>query len=367
MDNSSDKTIRFDADGFCDYCTDALEIKERVYFPNQIGEQKINGMIQALKEAGKDKKYDCLMGISGGLDSSYLLYLGYKWGLNIACLHIDDGFDSDITVKNIEKLEKTTGFDFIRITPDTEQYNALTKAYMKAGVPNIAIPQDNIIFAFVYDFAKKHKIEHFLSGHNFALESILQAENTHHEFDLINTKDINKKFGSKPINKLKLLSFTKSTFLRFSLGTTTITPLNYIDYKRDKALSELSELCGFEYYGRKHLENELTAFIQLYWFPKKFNVDKRTSHLSSMIVSDQLTRDEALRIYLEEPLYDEKQMNEYIDLIKSKLEITDDEFDEIMSGEARQHDFYKTDIILRILSLNDMKLLKLAKKYFRRR
>jgi len=367
MDNSSDKTIRFDSEGFCDYCTDALDVKDKVYFPNETGAQKIEEMVRNLKEANKNNKYDCLMGISGGLDSSYLVYLGYKWGLRIACVHIDDGFDTEITKRNLDKLEKATGFDFIRIIPDSEQFNALTKAFLKAGVPNIAMPQDNVLFADIYDFAKKNNINHFLSGTNYALENILQAGNSHYAFDLVNIKDINKKYGTKPLNKLNLLSFTNRIFIELNVGTKTILPLDWIDYKRDRALRELSEFCDFEYYGSKHLENIFTAFTQLYWFPKMFNVDKRTSHLSSMIVSDQLTRDEALKLYLEEPLYDENQMNEYIDMIKLKLDISDDEFDEIMSGEARQHNYYKTDIKLRIMKSSNMKLLKLIKKYFYRR
>ena len=126
------------------------------------------------------------------------------------------------------------------------------------------------------------------------------------------------------------------------LGLKTVRPLNYIDYNRERAFQELKDFCGFEYYGRKHLENQLTAFIQLYWLPKKFGVDKRTSHLSSMIVSGQMTREEALK-ELEEPMYDEKMMDEYIAIIKEKLEISDEEFQEIMDAPTHQHTEYKTD------------------------
>jgi N-acetyl sugar amidotransferase len=367
MDNSSDDTIRFDSKGYCNYCTDALERKERVYFPDEVGEQKIKGLVQTLKKANKDNKYDCLMGISGGLDSSYLVYLGYKWGLRIACVHVDDGFNSEITKSNLSNLEIATGFDFIYITPDSEQLCALTKAFLKSGVPNIAMPQDNIIFAYVHDFAKKYKIKHFLSGSNYALENILQAGNTHYALDFVNIKDINKKFGAKPLNKLKFLTITDKIISEFSSFSQTVTPLNFVDYRRDKALSELSEFCDFEYYGRKHLENIFTAFTQLYWFPKKFNVDKRTSHLSSMIISNQLTRDEALEISSKEPLYDEMKMNEYIEFIKTKLEIGDDEFCDIMNSDARQHNYYKTDIRLRLMNAAGSKLQRKIKQHYYKR
>ena len=340
MDNSSDDKISFDTNGFCNYCTSALEYKKQVYFPNEEGKQKLVALIDKLKTESKDKEYDCLMGVSGGLDSSYLLYLGYKWGLRILALHLDDGFDTDTSKKNIKKLFDATKLDLINIRPDSEQFNALTKAYMKAGVPNLAVPQDNIIFAEIYKYAKKNGISCFLSGSNFSLESILQKGNTHAAFDLTNIKDIHEKNGEKPIDKLTLLSDFQRIKNSKLLKIKTLRPLNYIDYNRDRALKELSVFCGFEYYGDKHLENILTAFILLYWFPNKFGVDIRTSHLSSMIISGQLSREEALETY-EKPMYDEQMMNKYIEIIKYQLHISDGEFSEIMSSPPKQHTDYK--------------------------
>lgn len=349
MDNSSDETIIFDENGYCNYCTKALnEIGTTTYFPNALGEAKLNAMLDQIRKDGKGKQYDCVMGLSGGLDSSYLAYLGHTWGLRIFGVHIDDGFDTEISKANIMRLVKATGIYMETITPDAEQFNALTKAYMKAGVPNLATPQDNILFAFLYDSVREHKIKYFLSGGNFALECILQQGNTHSAFDVKNIKDIQKKFGTKPINKLKFISSYRKYWDSKVVGLKTLRPLNYIDYNRDRAFKELYDFCGFEYYGRKHLENILTAFIQLYWMPKKFGVDKRTSHLSSMIVSGQMTREEALR-ELSEPLYDEQMMEEYIKIIKEKLDIGDEEFDEIMYAPPHQHTDYKVDKIDPIL------------------
>lgn len=344
MDNSSDDTITFDENGYCNYCTKALtEINTTTYFPNENGKIKLEAMLETIRKDGKGKPFDCVMGLSGGLDSSYLAYLGHKWGnLRILGVHIDDGFDTEISKKNIQRLVEATGITFKTITPDAEQFNDLTKAYMKAGVPNIATPQDNILFAFLYDEVRKNGIKYFLSGGNFALECILQQGNTHSAFDVKNLKAIHKKFGTEPINKLKFISSYKKYWDSRVSGLKTFRPLNYIDYNRERAFKELYDFCGFEYYGRKHLENILTAFIQLYWMPKKFGVDKRTSHLSSMIVSGQMTREEALK-ELSEPLYDEKMMDEYIEIIKEKLSISDKEFQEIMSAPSHQHTDYKTD------------------------
>lgn len=337
MDNFSDPTITFDENGYCDYCSTQLKRKDEVYFPNEIGEKKLQELIKTVKEENKNNKYDCLIGVSGGLDSSYLTYLANKWGLRAICIQIDDGFYTDISKNNIDKLIKATGFKFIPIIPDEKQYNALTKAYLKAGVPNISAPQDNVLVASLFKFAKEHNIRYFFSGNNFALESIAQrGEVINTTLDIDNMKNIHSKFGTEPIDRLDLTSPSEVSRLIAEFGIEIITPLNFIDYNRDRAFKELHNFCNFEYYGGKHLENILTAFYILYWCPKKFGVDFRVNYLSSMIVSGQLEREEALRL-LEEPLYDENIMAGYISVIKAKLNISDDEFEDIMASETKHH------------------------------
>lgn len=348
MNDTADSTIIFNSKGECNYCTEALIEKDKIYFPNELGETKLREMISLLKKDGEKKKYDCIMGISGGLDSSYLAYLGYKWGLRILAVHIDDGYDTDISKSNIKKLCEKANIELKTITPDPTQYNALTKAYMKAGVPNLAIPQDNILFAFLYDLVEESGIKYFLSGGNYALESILQRGNTYDAMDVVNIKDINKRFGTTKLDKLSFVSSYRKYFNQKIGRAITLRPLNYLDYNRDRAFNELKEFCDFEYYGRKHLENILTAFIQLYWLPRKFGVDKRTSHLSSMIVSGQMSRDKALLEY-SEPICDDNLMDNYIKIIKERMCISDDEFDQIMLAPTHQHTDYKTDKIGKIL------------------
>ncbi len=342
MDNKSDETISFDERGYCNYCTDAIELGKHIYFPNETGAKMLSELIEKIKAEGKNRKYDCVIGISGGLDSSYLAYLASSWDLRVLAVHIDDGFDTDISKQNIRKLIEKTGFDYEVITPDAEQFADLTVAYMKAGVPNIAIPQDNILFAFLYAKMKEYGIRYFLTGGNYALECILQCGNTHKATDLTNLKDIHRKFGTKTINKLKFISTISGELQRMLLHINTVRPLNLVDYNRARAFEELKLFCGFEYYGRKHLENILTAFIQLVWFPQKFGVDKRTSHLSSMIVSGQMTREEAIE-ELNEPIYDAVLMDEYIRIIKSKLQISDSDFSELMKVPCHDHTEYKTE------------------------
>lgn len=348
MDNSSDTTITFNENGECNYCTEQIANIDKVYLPNAEGERKLERMIKMLKKEGEGKQYDCLMGISGGLDSSYLAYLGYKWGLRILAVHIDDGFDTEISKSNISKLCKAANIELRTIKPDSKQYNALTLAYMKAGVPNLAIPQDNILFAFLYDVVKESGVKYFLSGGNFALECILQQGNTYSAMDTVNIFDINRRFGTEKIDKLRFISSYRKYWYLKTKKAIQLRPLNYIDYNRDRAFNELKEFCGFEYYGRKHLENELTAFIQLVWMPQKFGVDKRTSHLSSMIVSGQMTRDEAIK-ELAEPMYDENVMARYRLHICESLGISKDELQKLINAPGHQHEEYKIDIIGKLL------------------
>ena len=343
MDTVADPNITFDEAGNCNYCTAALaQIGTTTYFPNEEGQRRLTAALERIKADGKGKPYDCIMGISGGLDSSYLAYLGYKWGLRILAFHVDDGFDTEISKDNIRKLCQAAHIDLRTITPDTQQYNALTRAYLEAGVPNVAIPQDNILFACLYDEVQHSGVKYFLGGGNFALEGILQQGHTHSAMDLTNLRDIQRKYGTQPINKLKFVSSYRKYWMLKTGQMIDLRLLNYIDYNRTRAFAELKEFCGFEYYGRKHLENILTAFIQLYWLPKKFNSDKRISHLSSMIASGQMTRGEALA-ELAEPLYDEKMMADYIAVIKQRLGLSDADFERIMAAPAHEHTDYKVD------------------------
>lgn len=340
MDDSSDDTILFDNVGYCNYCNSAINNKGKLYFPNKMGEKKLKDLLKKVKQAGNNKKYDCVMGLSGGLDSSYLAYLGYKWRLKVLVIHLDDGFDTEISKSNIKKIIDATGFDYEVIKPDKEQYNDLILSYMKAGVPNIAVPQDNIVLAYIYKKMEEYNILYFFSGGNYALECILQKGNTYSNLDVDNIRNIYKKFGTKSIDKIELISSEQVKRAKEQQGIEEFRPLNYVEYNRKRAFQELKNFCGFEYYGGKHLENTLTAFIQLYWFTKRFGVDKRTSHLSSLIVSNQLTREEALK-EASEALCDQKEMDKYISIIKDNLKISDDEFIRIMSAPIHQHEEYR--------------------------
>lgn len=347
MDNGSDTTIRFDQNGVCNYCTTAVRQMPSVYFPNSEGESKLKSLIDKLKREGQGKAYDCLMGISGGLDSSYLAYLGaVKWKLRILAIHIDDGFDTDLAKENIENLCRKAGIELISYAPDAEQFNDLTKAFFLAEVANAAIPQDNVLFSCLYKLAAKHKVKYFLSGGNFALESILQ-KGDNSTFDKVFIKDIHRRFGSKPIDKILLMSHWQRLWIAKVKGIKTYRPLNYIDYNKNRAICELEDFCGFRYYEAKHLENTLTKMIQLHWFYRKFGVDKRKSHLSSLIVSGQLSREEALR-ELEKPISNPEDMNRDVDYVLNKIGLGRDVFDKLLSSPGKRSQDYRTDRLFRM-------------------
>lgn len=342
MNDSNDDFIKFDENGYCNYCTRAIELINNRCFNDPA---KLEILLKKIRDYGKNKKYDCLMGISGGLDSSYLAYLGaMKWNLRILAIHVDDGFDTEISKRNIERLSKMPNMTLINFMPDAEQYNDLTLSYIKASVPQICIPQDNILFAHLYKYARKYGFKYFLSGSNFATESILQYFEGGDADDVVNIKDIHKRYGTKPINKLEFCSKIQKYINRKIFHYETICPLNYIEYTREKAFKELNEGVGFEYYGSKHLENTLTAFTQLIWLPRKFKIDKRLSHLSSMIVSGQLTKKEAVDELNSKTVTDE-QLNEIYETVCDKLGISKLEMENYMNMPGKKHTDYKIDVM----------------------
>lgn len=345
MDTTSDSTIHFDSEGKCNYCTYALGRMDSVYFPNEEGERRLQMMISKIKEDGKGKKYDCLMGISGGLDSAYLAYLGHKWGLRILAFHIDDGFNSEIAIQNVQKLCEKCQIELKIEKPDTEQFNDITRSFILAGLSGICIPQDNLILSYLYKTAKENNLKYFLSGTNFSLESILQRGEAINAADGYHIKNISRLFGKKGGDKLPLVTlFNRYVKIKYFQKLQVLRPLDMIDYNKNRAIQELHDFCGFNYYGGKHYESLLTHFAQVYYMPTKFKIDKRTSHLSSLIVSGQMTRDEAMK-EMEKPLYNPVLLEKEIQVILEKLELTREEFDRVMAESPKHHSDYPNSFL----------------------
>ena len=339
MDTNGDPNITFDEAGYCNYCTEALKLRGEVPAPGDFS--AVETLFERIKTECKDDSYDCLVGVSGGLDSSYVIYLGHKFGLRMLGVHIDDGLDTEVAVKNIKNLCEKAQVKLINIQPDPEQYRDLTLSFFKAGVPNLAIPQDNLILAALTDAVKEYKLKYLLHGSNFAMEGILQEGNSYTAADSTHIRAIQRKFSGKPIDKLRLTStFENSVMKRIRKDVIRVKPLDLINYRFDVVIRELQDFCGYEYYGGKHHESVLCRFMQCWYLPEKFGTDKRKSHLSSLIVSGQLTREAALE-QLKRPEYASEEMKEAdFNTLAKFLGISRQEFDAILAQPPHSHDEY---------------------------
>ena len=334
--------IKFDEKGICNYCTEAIEQMPRIWHKDGIKE--LEKIISDMKEKNKDKKYDCVLGLSGGIDSCYTAYLLSKYNVRMLAVHIDCGWDTEVSCKNIELLCDKLKLKLHTIKIDEKEMNDLQKAYFLAEVPNQDVPQDHVFFAELYRYALKHGIKYFVGGGNFSSECILPPTWGIDSMDGKNLKDIHKKYGSIKLEQVKPLSFYEIYFkIPYINRLKKIRPLNYINYDKEKAIKELKKNLGFEYYGGKHCESIFTRLFQNYILPTKFGINKSKAHYSSLIVSKQLTRKEALeKLKKNEYTNNKKLLNDDINIFIKKIGITRKEFDKIMNdGVVRKHEEFK--------------------------
>lgn len=328
--DTTDPTIRFDQNGYCNHCTDA--IKNKPHTLDEKDQKSYKKMIEILKKEGKDKKYDCILGISGGIDSAYLAYLLSKEGLRILGIHIDAGWDTPISCENIKRLCKNCNIDLKTIKINESEMMDLQRAYFLSEVMNQDVPQDHAFFAELYHYMMKEKQKYFISGHNWATESITPIAWGYDAYDSTNIKSIHKKFGRIKLKEYPFVTFYENKIkMPYICKIEKLRPLNCIEYDPNKALEILHKEIGFEYYGSKHNESVFTRLFQTYIQPRKFGFKKRRAHLSSMIVSGIITREEALKI-LENETINEKQIEDDINYFIEKIEITREEFDNIINS-----------------------------------
>lgn len=351
--DTSDPTITFDENGYCNHCTEALEKKKTQLFEGSQGEKEYRNIIKKLKESGIGKKYDCILGISGGIDSSYLAYLLSKENLRILGVHIDAGWNTPVSVKNVETVARECNIDLNIIKINHDEMMDMQRAYFLSEVVNQDVPQDHAFFAKLYEFTIKNDLEYFVSGHNWSSESITPAAWGYDAYDAINLKDIHKKYGRIKLKDFPIVSFFNNYInYPYFKRMKKVRPLNCIDYDPNIALKILKENIGFEDYGKKHCESVFTRLYQSYIQPQKFGFDKRRAHLSSLIVSGKISREEAL-IELATPLCDDKQIEEDIVKFIHEINITREEFDMIILHKGcRSHLEFK----------NDRKILSLKKR-----
>lgn len=333
--DTSDATIVFDAHGICNHCLhfDAVTCKE--WFPNDEGARRWNLIAEDIREAGKGQEYDCILGLSGGVDSSYLALKVKDWGLRPLVVHVDAGWNSELAVANIEAVVKHCNFDLHTHVVDWEEMRDLHLAYLRSGISNQDVPQDHVFFSTLYHFATRNKIRYILSGGNLATEGIFPGSWHGAAMDSINLKAIHREFGERPLKSYSTINFFEYYFwYPLIKKMRTARPLNFMPYNKDLAIAEMEKAMGWRSYGRKHGESLFTKLFQNHYLPHKFGYDKRLPHLSSLIVSGQMTRDEALA-KLQEPLYDPDELEIDIAYFCKKLRITRNQFDEFLKPPGR--------------------------------
>ncbi|MFQ6558120.1 N-acetyl sugar amidotransferase [Pseudomonas sp. Lb2C1-1] len=339
--DETDANIKFDEHGVCNHCHKFDDVQSLQLFSGVEGETRLKGIIDKIKREGAGKEYDCIIGLSGGVDSSYLAVKVKDFGLRPLVVHVDAGWNSELAVSNIEKIIKYCGYDLHTHVINWEEMRDLQLSYMKAAVANQDVPQDHAFFASMYHFAVKNGIKYILSGGNLATEAVFPDSWHGSAMDAINLKDIHKRYGSKPLRDYKTISFFEYYFwYPFIKGMRTVRPLNFMEYNKKEAEKYLQETIGYRSYARKHGESVFTKLFQNYYLPTKFGYDKRKLHYSSMVLSSQLSREEAL-LKLEEPLYDAHELEIDIEYFCKKMRITRSQFDELMAAPIQDFTSFK--------------------------
>lgn len=293
--DTSDEDINFNKEGNCNHCESYLQIiKNNTYIPN-VSEEKWRNILQSIKERGKGKKYDCLVGISGGVDSCYTAYLCKEYGLRPLLMHLDNGWNTDISVKNVKTMVEKLGLDYVSYVIDWNEFREIQLAFLKSSIVDLEMPTDIAIAAANYQTATKYDIPTIISGGNYASEGILPLKWGYHVYlDMKLYRSIVKKYSKVPLKKVPTVGVWGTFYYKMVKGIKSYYPLNYIDFDKDKARQFLIDNFGWQSYGGKHHESKITAFWQSYAMPVKYNMDYRRATYSSQICTNHITREEAV-------------------------------------------------------------------------
>jgi N-acetyl sugar amidotransferase len=333
--DTSDPEITFDQNGVCHHCHDYDRRVEAEVFPGVKGRQQLAKVVAQIKREGKGKRYDCILGLSGGVDSTYVAYVTKKLGLRPLAVHLDNGWNSEISVRNIENIVTILGIDLHTEVLDWEEFRRLQVAFLRASTPDSEIPTDHAIISVLYQQAAKHKVRWIMDGSNIVTEIMVPATWSHGHSDWGYIKHLNDNFGGAELKTYPHYDYYdymvrfphRQRIQRFPL-------LNYIDFNKLEAMEVMKKELKWTPYGGKHYESIYTRFYQGYILPKKFGFDKRRSHLSCLVANKRITRDQALA-EIQQPALSEEMEREDRAFVVKKLGLTDAEFDEIMSAKRK--------------------------------
>ncbi len=341
LDSNDDPNLVLDENGLCNHCHWYLSEAKHYLRQGEEGKALLQKTIEEIKGYGKDKQYDCLIGLSGGVDSSYVAYKAKELGLRALCVHFDNGWNSEHAVMNIHHIVSKLGFDLNTYVINWEEFKDLQLAYLKASVIDIEVLTDHAIYGTMFRIAKENDIKYVLGGHNVVTEGILPYHWTYNKKDYINIKAIHKQYGTVKLNTFPFLDRKMKQFIQKS-GIEFVNYLNWMPYVKDDIKKVLQKELDWQDYGGKHYESIWTRFYQGYILPEKFGVDKRKAHLSTLICSGQITREAALE-ELKQPPYDAALLQRDMDFVLKKLGLTEQAFDAIMKKPVRSHRDFDTE------------------------
>lgn len=339
--DSTNPFIEFDDNGQCNCCRDAIARRPHEWWPGRDGDARMEQMALILKSQGRGKPYDAMIGLSGGIDSAYLAHLAVrKLGLRVLAVHVDGGWNSEPAVRNIETMVRQLDIDLHTYVVEWEEMRDLQMAFLKASVLNQDIPQDHAFFSTLYRKAAEFGLRYFLSGVNFSSENVVPPLWGHPSMDGKHAQAIHKRFGTIPLKTFPFMGLVEFLWItRVRKHLTVYRPLNYLNYDKELARAELASEYGWRDYGGKHCESRFTKFYQEIYLPRKFGFDKRRLHLSSLIVSGQMTRDQALA-ELYHPISMPDQIRRDLRFVAKKLGISGEELEGLIEMPGVDHLMY---------------------------
>ncbi|GHX69659.1 MULTISPECIES: N-acetyl sugar amidotransferase [Vibrio] len=342
--DTTDSKIVFDENGVCDHCNTYLNDILPKWNPEGLDDSQLEQLAERIKKEGQGQDFDCIIGMSGGIDSSYLLYLAKeKLGLRPLVFHVDAGWNSQEAVTNIERLVDGLDLDLYTEVIDWEEMKDLQLSFFKSGVSHIDTPQDHAFFATMYKFADKHGVKNILTGGNYSTECIRNPlEWMYYQSDSRQLKDIHNQFGSKPLKRFPVTNILWHKFyLPYFKGIKVTRPLDFMKYDKEQATKLLEDKFGYQRYPQKHFESRFTRFYEGYWLPQKFGYDTRKVQFSSLILTGQMTREEALK-ELEKPAMTEEQIKQEFEFVSNKLGITTEELQSYFDAPNKTYQDYKS-------------------------
>jgi N-acetyl sugar amidotransferase len=343
LSSTDDPLITFDSSGVCSICN-MYDARKNRFLPFQkSGDKALNGLIQQIKSAGRNSDYDCIIGLSGGTDSTYVAWLAKHHGLRPLAVHLDNGWNSELAVINVQRVLDALRIDLFTYVIDWDEFKDLQRSYIKASVIDIEALTDHAITATLYKAARKFKVKYVLTGESFETEGILPPSWVHIKLDHTNIISIHRRFGNLPMKTFPIMNYFNYLYLNKLNSVTFLPILNYLPYNKKEVKEIITREMGWKDYGGKHHESIFTRFYQTYILPKKFGVDKRKAHLSTLICAGQISREEAIK-EMGLPICDPKTIIKDKVYVLKKLGFSEEEFDYFMSRPAVPHTAYPSVI-----------------------